>query len=208
MEVGVWLALVALFLAGGLTPGPAVMLVTTSSMRYGFKPAMLSALGICLANLTWVVLAASGAAALARAFPSGFLALKVAGIVFIFWLGAQMAFSGPVDLMRREPPPRAQLLGRGIGLQLANPNALVYFGGLLPAYIEPERSLIAQCAVMMVTITSTEMLGLMTYAAAANWLARRFASKQFAIWFYRCAALAMTGSALFAVYTTWASTGR
>jgi threonine/homoserine/homoserine lactone efflux protein len=176
-------------------------------MRYGFRPAMLSALGICVANLTWVVLAASGAAGLARAFPSGFVALKVAGIGFILWLAGQMAFSGAVDLTRREPPPRAHLFGRGVGLQLANPNALVYFGGLLPAYIDGERSLVGQCAVMMVTITTTEMVGLITYAAAANWLARRFASKAFAIGFYRCAALAMAGSAMFAVYTTWASTG-
>jgi hypothetical protein len=51
------------------------------------------------------------------------------------------------------------------------------------------------------------MVGLITYAAAANWLAQRFASKAFAIGFYRCAALAMAGSAVFAVYTTWASTG-
>ena len=43
MELSVWFALVGLFLAGGLTPGPAVMLVVSSSLRYGFRPAMLPA---------------------------------------------------------------------------------------------------------------------------------------------------------------------
>jgi homoserine/homoserine lactone efflux protein len=202
MELGVWLALVTLFLSGGLTPGPAVMLVTTSSMRYGFWSSMMPAIGICVANLIWVALAASGASALARAFPAGFVALKVAGIGYILWIAWRMAFSGPVDLTRSEPPPRAHVFGRGVSLQLANPNALVYFGGLLPAYLDAERSLVVQCAVIMLTITTTELFGLVIYAAAAHWLAQRFASKAFAVSFYRCAALAMTASAVFAVYAT------
>jgi homoserine/homoserine lactone efflux protein len=208
MELGVWFALLTVFLAGGLTPGPAVMLVTTSSMRYGFWPAMMPALGICAANLGWVALAASGAAALAEAFPAGFLVLKVVGIAYIFRIGWRMAFAGPVDLGRIEPPPRARLFGRGVGLQLANPNALVYFGGLLPAYLDLERSLIVQGAVMMTTITATELTGLAIYAGAADWLARRFVSTGFALAFFRFAATAMVGSAAFAVYSTWASTGR
>ena len=208
MDPSVWFALLTLFLAGGLTPGPAVMLVTTSSMRYGFWSSMMPAIGICAANLIWITLAASGASALARAFPAGFLALKLAGVGFIFWIAWRMAFAGPVDLARIEPPPRAHLFGRGVGLQLANPNALVYFGGLLPAYLDLDRALIAQCAVMMTTITATELTGLVIYAAAADWLARRFASTGFALWFFRFAATAMAGSAAFAVYSTWASTGR
>jgi threonine/homoserine/homoserine lactone efflux protein len=204
MDLAVWFALLTLFLAGGLTPGPAVMLVTTSSMRYGFWPAMLPALGICAANLLWVALAAAGASAFGRAFPAGFAALKLVGLVYIAWLAYRMAFSGAVDLTRREPPPRARLFGRGVGLQIANPNAMVYFGGLLPAYIDAGRSLLVQGGVIMATITTTELIGLLIYAAAANELARRFASTAFALWFCRGAALAMAGSAAFAVYATWA----
>jgi homoserine/homoserine lactone efflux protein len=69
------------------------MLVTTSSMRYGFWPAMLPSIGICVANLAWVALAASGASALAHAFPSAFAALKLAGIGYIFWIAWRMAYS-------------------------------------------------------------------------------------------------------------------
>lgn len=202
MQLGVWIALVTLFIAGGLTPGPAVMLVTTSSMRYGFWPAMLPAIGICVANLMWIALAASGASALARAFPTGFAALKLAGVAYIFWLAWRMASAGSIDIARRAPPPRAQLFARGVGLQVANPNALVFFGGLLPAYLDLERSLVVQSAVIMATVTVTELAGLVLYATAADWLAGRFASTTFAQWFCRGAALSMTGSAAFAVYAT------
>jgi threonine/homoserine/homoserine lactone efflux protein len=208
MAITVWLALLTIFAFGGLTPGPAVMLVTTSSMRYGFAPAMLPALGICVANIIWVGLAASGVAVLAHAFPLGFLAIKIVGVGYIFWLAWQMAFAGPVDLTRRAPPPRRDLFIRGIGLQLANPNALVFFGGLMPAYFDPDRSLVVQSLIIMATVSITEMFGLVVYAAGANWLAKHFASPAFARWFSRFAALAMAGSAVFAVYSTWASTGR
>jgi len=208
MEIGVWFALLALFLAGGLTPGPAVMLVTTSSIRYGFWASMVPAVGICAANVVWVVLAASGASALAHATPAIFLAVKLGGVAFILWLAWKMAFAGPVDLTRKEPPPRAKLFGHGVGLQLANPNALVFFGGLLPAYIDPDKSLVVQGAIIVATVTATEVIGLVVYAAGADALARRFASRTFAIWFYRLAAVAMAAAAAFAVYATWTETGR
>jgi threonine/homoserine/homoserine lactone efflux protein len=208
MAITVWLALLTIFAFGGLTPGPAVMLVTTSSMRYGFAPAMLPALGICVANIIWVALAASGVAILAHVFPLGFLAIKIVGVGYIFWLAWRMAFAGPVDLTRRAPPPRHELFIRGVGLQLANPNALVFFGGLMPAYFDPDRSLVIQSLVIMATVSITEMFGLVIYAAGADWLAKRFASAAFSRWFFRLAALAMAGSAVFAVWSTWASTGR
>jgi homoserine/homoserine lactone efflux protein len=208
MEFGVWLALIALFLAGGLTPGPAVMLTVTSSLRYGFRASMLTAAGICLANLVWIALAAGGAVSVAKAFPAGFLAVKLLGVAFILWLAWKMAFAGPVDLAQREPPPRSRLLAGGVGLQLANPNALVFFGGLLPAYIDPAGPMHIQIAILVATVTVTEMLGLIVYAAGAEALAKRFQSPSFARVFFRLAAAAMAGSALFAIYATWAATGR
>ena len=64
MSLEIWIALVVLFGVGGLTPGPAVMLVTASSFKYGFKPAMLPALGVASANVLWLILAATGVSAL------------------------------------------------------------------------------------------------------------------------------------------------
>ena len=207
MTIWVWANFTLLFLAGGLTPGPAVMLVTTASIRYGFWAAMIPAVGICVANLVWIALAASGVAVLAKAFPEAFLVLKLAGIAFIVWLAWKTAFGAPVDLLRREPPPRRKLFMHGIGLQLANPNALVYFGGLLPAYFNPDHDMIPQVLISMATVTVCEMFGLVVYAAGADALARRFQSQAFARWFFRIAALAMVISASFAIYLTWAATG-
>lgn len=208
MELWVWLNFTLLFLAGGLTPGPAVILVTTSSIRYGFWASMAPAVGICAANLVWISLASSGVAVVAKNFPEAFLAFKMLGIAFIVWLAWRTAFGAPVDLLRREPPPKGKLFAHGVGLQLANPNALVYFGGLLPTYFNPDHDMIPQVAISMATVTVCEMFGLMVYAVGADALARKFQSPVFATWFFRLAALAMVLSAAFAVYLTWSTTGR
>jgi len=59
---------------------------------------------------------------------------------------------------------------------------------------------------MDASVALSELFGLSTYAGAAHWLARRFASPTFAVWFNRGAAVVMAASALFAFYRTWAST--
>ena len=204
MEFSVWLALIGLFLAGGLTPGPAVMLVVSSSLRYGFRPSMLPAIGVSTANIVWISLAAGGAAVIAAQMPQAFLALKLAGLAFIIWIAVGLVRAKPRDLRlsREAMPKRAALFGKGVGLQLANPNALVFFGALLPGYFDASRPLGLQVAIAMVTITFSEMLGLAIYAAAADRMAKNFASPVFVTWFNRGAALLMVGSAGFAVWAT------
>jgi len=113
MSFTTWLALVALFGAGGLTPGPAVMLVLASAFRYGFKPSLLPALGIASANVLWLILGVSGAAVLAETYPAGFIALKIIGLLVIAYLGLKTIL-GPVpnlDVNADDAPRRAFTIG-------------------------------------------------------------------------------------------------
>ncbi|MEL7480999.1 MAG: LysE family translocator [Pseudomonadota bacterium] len=205
MEFGVWLSLIGLFFAGGLTPGPAVMLTVSAALRYGTRLALIAALGVSAANLIWIALAASGAATLADAFPRVLQGLKLVGLVFIGWLAWRMATSDPSRprVSADDAPARAGLFAGGVGLQLANPNALIFFGLLLPAYISPEGSVVAQALIIMATVTATEMLGLTVYAVGADAMMTRFANPVFARRFNIIAATAMFGAAAFAVVTTF-----
>jgi len=204
MDLTVWLALVALFFAGGLTPGPAVMLVMSTSLRYRAQVALIPALGVSAANLVWISLAAGGLAAFAAKFPLALLVLKVAGICFIGWLALTIAFADPnrPHASAKDAPPRGKLFARGVGLQLLNPNALVFFGLLLPSYFDVEHPVIPQALVMMATITACEMFGLTVYAWLADTMNHRFESREFTRWFNRAAAFAMFASALFASLST------
>jgi threonine/homoserine/homoserine lactone efflux protein len=108
----------------------------------------------------WIALAVSGASALARTLPSAFLALKVAGIGYILvlaWRTAHSRYARPRPGASRR---RADgFSGGGLGVQLANPNALVFFGGLA-AGIPRSRAVrsVVQCAVVMATVTDDRAL--------------------------------------------------
>jgi len=204
MSLEVWLALVALFGIGGLTPGPAVMLVMASSFRYGFKPAMLPALGIASANVIWLLLAASGAAALATSFPKAFLALKIIGVLVILYL-ALTAIFGPLpdsDTNAAEAPPQAKLYSRGVALQLSSPMPLVYFGLLLPAYFDASYSIPLQVFIMFITVTTTELLGLGVYAYGAQKIRRWLRNPKQARFFNIFIGLVMIGSGIWAILST------
>ena len=204
MSFEVWLALVALFGIGGLTPGPAVMLVMASAFRYGFKPAMLPALGIASANVIWLLLAASGAAALATTFPKAFLALKIIGVCVILYLALTTMF-GPLpdpDAKAADAPPRTKLYSKGVALQLSSPLPLVYFGLLLPAYFDVNYSLSFQILIMFLTVTTTELLGLGAYAYGAQkirlWLKKPKQARFFNIFI----GMVMIGSGIWAILST------
>ena len=187
MSFELWLALVALFGVGGLTPGPAVMLVMSSSFRYGFKSAMLPALGIASANTVWLLMAASGAAILATKFPNAFLVLKGMGLLVIFYLALSTIFGPLPDTVSKvmDPPRKKNLYSKGLALQLSSPMPLVYFGLLLPNYFDMSYSLKTQVLVMFLTVTITELLGLGLYAYCAHkirqWLKQTWAARSFNI---------------------------
>jgi len=204
MDVSVWLALIVLFFAGGLTPGPAVMLVVSSSLRHGFKAALLPSLGVSAANLVWISLAAGGVVAIAATVPMLLDGLKLIGVGFILYLAWGMMRAGTRDLKGEDDhiPGKARLFASGVGLQLANPNALVFFGLILPSYFSAQAPLLPQVAIIMATITVTEMFGLSIYAALADALARRFKDPVFALWFNRIAATLMVVSVLYALWST------
>ena len=177
-----WLALAGFFLVGGLTPGPAVMLVTGAGARYGFRPAMMAGGGIALANWLWLALAAGGAAVVATRFPTAFMALKLAGLGVIVWLGASQ-IRAPLDSFSRRldtAPPRATLFASGLALQLANPMALVTFAGIIPGFYDAERAILPQYLMMVATITWLELQGLAVYAAFGNWVRARLAQPHLA----------------------------
>lgn len=202
MDFDVWLSLVVLFSVGGLTPGPAVMLVMASSFRYGFRPAMLPALGIASANVLWLIMAASGTAALLTAFPSVTLGLKILGLLVILYLGLSTIFGPPPDMSigSDDAPKRAGLYARGVGLQISSPLPLVYFGMLLPLYFDASKPVLPQFGIMLATVTCLELQGLAIYAAFARWIRAKLQSPKAARVFNWIIGVVMIASGMWAIF--------
>jgi len=204
MEFELWLSLVALFFTGGLTPGPAVMLVLASSFRYGFKPALLPAMGVASANVLWLCLAASGTAALFEIYPRATLGLKILGILVLGWMAISVMI-GPLPRLEPDPadaPKRGRLYAKGFLLQITSPMPLVYFGMLLPLYFAADAPLAPQFLTMLITVTILEMFGLSVYAYAAQSIRQFLQNPRTGRIFNLLIGLVMIASGIFAVLST------
>lgn len=204
MEFSVWIALVGLFLAGGLSPGPAVFLIINSAIRYDFRSAMVAAVGISSANLVWLAAVATGVLTLLSTYPAVMTALKFFGAGVIAYMGIRAAFA-PIrrfEAAAEEAPRRSRLWAQGVLLQLANPGALVYFGLLMPTFLSAERPITVQIGIIAATVTVTEMFGLAIYGAGARTLLRFLNDPRHQRVFNFATGLLMVASAGYALWVT------
>jgi threonine/homoserine/homoserine lactone efflux protein len=122
-----------------ITPGADMALVTRNAIRGGRRAAFETTAGIMLGLAVWVTLSALGVAALLTASAAAFTAVKVAGAVYLFFLGVQAlraAFRGDAidhDSRRRARTPFAE----GLLSNLLNPKIAAFFTSFLPQFVDP-----------------------------------------------------------------------
>jgi threonine/homoserine/homoserine lactone efflux protein len=122
-----------------LIPGPDTLVVLRNALLAGKRTAARTAVGVLTGLSVWVTAAALGLTAILRASHDGYLALRVAGAIYLTYFGLQAlrsrALGQPVDVSAS----RRSLVGRGFraGLMtdLLNPKVGVFFITFLPAFL-------------------------------------------------------------------------
>ena len=121
-----------------LLPGPDTLVVVRNLVRDGRRTAFLTVLGVLTGLAVWVAAASLGLSALLRASHDAYLGLRVAGAVYLVYLGVQSLRSRSV-VLTEDAPVRRGLLGRGFGAGLAtdllNPKVGVFFVTFLPGFV-------------------------------------------------------------------------
>ena len=124
-----------------VTPGQDTALTIRSTLFGGRRAGVLTALGVSTGQAVWTIAASVGITALLLASEPAFLAVKLAGAVYLVFLGGQML----AHALRRSPDP-LQVAGPGGGLSartayrqgvvsnLGNPKMAVFFTSLLPQF--------------------------------------------------------------------------
>jgi threonine/homoserine/homoserine lactone efflux protein len=147
MDALLTLPQVAGFLAAAilvtLAPGPDNLMVLSLGMARGRAQGVGFGLGCALGCLNHTLLAALGVSALIAASPPAFTALKVAGGVYLIWLGVKairsaralgtpQAGKGPV-----ETP--GKLFVKGLVANAINPKVILFFLAFLPQFVDSGR---------------------------------------------------------------------
>ncbi|RZA35814.1 MAG: LysE family translocator [Lysobacteraceae bacterium] len=187
-----------------LSPGPDNMMVLGVGIAKGRARGIAFGLGCALGCLNHTLLAVIGVSALIAASPTAFTALKIAGGLYLIWMGigalrsrggAQVA--GAPGEMRPDEPARLLFL-KGLLANAINPKVVLFFLSFLPQFVVASRGDANwQIAWLGLTFTAQAavLFGLLGYFSGAigQWLNR---TPRAGMWLDRVAGVIFVGLGL------------
>ncbi|WP_353940249.1 LysE family translocator [Streptomyces sp. HUAS MG91] len=131
-----------------MIPGPSVLLETSRAITVGRRSAMWIVLGNALGGLVLLALVLAGLGAIVAASAKLFMAVKVVGACYLFWLGVsalRSARSNPFSLNESSAAgvpgktSRARSVRQGFLVGVANPKSIVSLMAVLPQFVDHSR---------------------------------------------------------------------
>lgn len=124
-------------------PGPALLYTAAQTIAHGKRAGFMAMLGIHLGCYVHVVAAAFGLSAVFKHVPELYMAVKIAGAVYLVWLGIGMIRSrmGGVDVAAAPPKTVKRALVDSFVVEILNPKVALFFIALLPQFVDPAASL-------------------------------------------------------------------
>ncbi|HEF4761442.1 TPA: LysE family translocator [Pseudomonas putida] len=190
---GFWLFFMALAVVY-LLPGPDMILLLQTGARQGKGSALATAVGLAIARGCHVALAALGLAALFKAAPWTFDAIRLAGAAYLLWIGIQCLRTTLLPTLNgsnstHEKPHYREAIQRGLLTNLLNPKALLFCSVLLPQFIDPHAGpVLAQFATLGVVLVAVGLLFdsayALTGAALGRWLQRSPSAQRLQQWLF------------------------
>ena len=150
-----------------VTPGPDTALTIRNALGGGARSGVFTALGVATGQTVWTFMTSLGLAALLITSEPAFVALKIAGAVYLSWLGLHSLF----DAVRgarsvRTGSPRVlpvTAYRRGLLSNLGNPKMALFFTSLLPQFAPQPASFLHLVALGLLFCVTT-LLWLSGYA--------------------------------------------
>ena len=131
-----------LFLVAALiiaaVPGPGIFYVAARTLSGGRKAGIASTLGTALGGLVHVIAGALGVSAIILASAQLFSAVKLAGALYLVWLGIKT-----IREARQLLPKQISQIGakrafrEGIVVEAMNPKTAAFFLAFIPQFLDP-----------------------------------------------------------------------
>ncbi len=164
-----------------VVPGPGVLFVVGRALAHGRRTAVATAAGHAAGNYVVAACVAIGLGSLLQRSAQLFVAVKLAGALYLVWLGVQAirqrrsladAISAPVN-----SPAGWRALRDGFVVGVTNPKAFILFGAILPQFVNREAGHIpVQMLLLALVSVSIGLVSDSTWGLAASgvraWFAR------------------------------------
>ena len=163
-------------------PGPAVLFVVVQSVGHGRATGLASVAGIHVGTAVHTLAAAVGLSALVVSSGLAFGAVKVAGGIYLVFLGLRRLVSDDDDdLYERAEPSWPRALRRGVVVNVLNPKTALFFLAFLPQFVDPDRAVWSQVIVFGAVFAGLGLVTDSVYALAAGSLATRLRRRRRAV---------------------------
>lgn len=124
-----------------ITPGPDMALQLSRAINHGRSHGFATVAGAITGLIAHTSLAALGISILIVAAPTAFMALKIAGAIYLLWLawqavrsGGGLRLAGPA----KRPPTLKQSYATALGINLLNPKVVLFFVTFLPQFVSAD----------------------------------------------------------------------
>lgn len=130
------------YFVGTASPGPSNLAIMSLAMSAGRRSALTFALGVMSGSFFWALLASLGLSAVLATYSECLVAIKIAGGLYLLWLGVKSARSAfrpgklPAATARQDEPFRRLYL-RGLALHLTNPKAILVWLSIVSLAVSP-----------------------------------------------------------------------
>ncbi len=171
MNPETYLAYLAVCVVAIVVPGPTNTLIVANGMRFGARAGLLNVAGTQAAVAIMIAIVGVGLTSLIAAAGEWFSWIKLIGAAYLVYIGVQMLRSS--GRIEQAAAPRAGFFMQGFLVAASNPKQLVFFGALLPQFVDPAQSHLAQIAVLGGTAIVVGTVSDSAYALAAGRIARR-----------------------------------
>lgn len=142
-----------LFLAAALlvaiTPGPGIFYVAARTLAGGRTEGLASSFGTGVGGLVHVFAGAIGVSAIVMASTEVFTLLKIAGALYLIWLGLKTWREVHiVETTEIETTGARRAFREGIAVEALNPKTAAFFLAFIPQFVDPTANVAQQFVVL------------------------------------------------------------
>jgi len=178
MNFNTWVLFFGMTFVVSATPGPNMLLVMSSSARFGVRAAVATMAGCMGSLLVMMGISAAGLGAVLHAVPAVFDVLRLAGAAYLAYLGV-LCWRAPVQDGAADPQaplasrPNAWALYRqGALVAASNPKAMLFAAAFFPQFIHADSAPLPQFAILLATVTVIEVSWYFAYAFSGHKLSK------------------------------------
>lgn len=131
-----------------IIPGPNVLIIISTSLKYGKRRGLQTVAGTSLAMLIQLVIAAMATSWFVELLSEGFYIFQYIGVVYCLFVGVQYIKTALLGQHENIPVTTSATFSRGFLVSLMNPKTIIFFSAFLPQFVSSTASYLQQISLL------------------------------------------------------------